>query len=477
MRRDVHVPNETDGFVFTSAALRALGLSSGSAEWSRALAGGQVLPVLVESEDAANVRVVVDDALTAAEEAQWVGRVQSGLRVPDGRLVVCGGIAYLLEKAAWAEEEARVVEIPPGDYQATVYCYASAPNGRLCVERSGAEEPFGSWFRRTRPGEELPPWLHNLCIHDPDVDPGRRAQWKREKWKRDPGVVDFLVHLERATGALVVGPVNGDGFMEAGECRKPEPFPLGVPVQDLPEVDVEPPEAELVPPVASPAPVVEARTIDGGPVAVPVIKLARLARLAWMCHPYARPTLRLTFADQVPRLEPVEDADIRAERGVLEVAFEDGGQPAGALTAMTAVARQLGSIPDGTVIELETARRSSRDALGRHRYRGAVSGGTWQVTESFPPLTAECLREALTLAEALENGRRLSARDDAEAARIEARVAAPLKDMWGSNALKRTGSELALTRRDPTLFAHVVSRVFWMRYADSWPVQDEDAAR
>ena len=35
----------------------------------------------------------------------------------------------LIEKDDWTLEYARVVEIAPGDYAATLYCYASAPNG------------------------------------------------------------------------------------------------------------------------------------------------------------------------------------------------------------------------------------------------------------------------------------------------------------------------------------------------------------
>ena len=58
--------------------------------------------------------------------------------------------------------------------------------------------------------------------------------------------------------------------------------------------------------------------------------------------------------------------------------------------------------------------------------------------------------------------------------RIEARVRTALADYFGSNMLQRIGPELALKRRDPALFGHIVARVFWMRYANVWPLQDED---
>ena len=78
------------------------------------------------------------------------------------------------------------------------------------------------------------------------------------------------------------------------------------------------------------------------------------------------------------------------------------------------------------------------------------------------------------LGEALEGGRKLVARDEAEAEQIEARVRRVLADYFGSNTLQRTGAELALKRRDPALFGHLVARVFWMRYPDVWPLQDDD---
>ena len=142
---------------------------------------------------------------------------------------------------------------------------------------------------------------------------------------------------------------------------------------------------------------------------------------------------------------------------------------------MSAVARVLDSAADVAFIELNTARRRSSDPKGLHRYAGAVREGTWEVAEALPRIAAGPLREALTLCEAIENGRRLTARDESEAAEIEARVLQRLRDYFGANGLQRNGAEIALRRRDPSLFEHIVARVFWARYAAVWPLQDEDA--
>ena len=130
--------------------------------------------------------------------------------------------------------------------------------------------------------------------------------------------------------------------------------------------------------------------------------------------------------------------------------------------------------PTGAVSELESQRLRAKGPLGAHRYRGTVRNGAWQIEAAAPRVTAATLAEAIALGEALENGRKLVARDETEAGRIETRVHRALADYFGSNALQRTGAELALKRRDPALFGHLVARVFWMRYPDVWPLQDED---
>src|SRR5687767_15224456 len=128
MRQDVRVLNESDGFLFTSAAMRGRGISPGDVAWTAAAAAADILPLVVESEDPAIVRVVVDEPITADEQREWVGVLRGGLRVADGRLALCGGSAFVAEAADWILEFVSVVDVPPGSYRATLYCYAGAPN-------------------------------------------------------------------------------------------------------------------------------------------------------------------------------------------------------------------------------------------------------------------------------------------------------------------------------------------------------------
>jgi hypothetical protein len=212
---------------------------------------------------------------------------------------------------------------------------------------------------------------------------------------------------------------------------------------------------------------------------VPVAKLARVAQIAWMCHPYTHPDLRVTFPGKPQQLEldDVEDATAAIAGRELRIDFANTGQPSDVLLPLKAVAKQLDGVPDGTVIELHSARLRTKSAVGVHRYRGTVRGGIWQIEASFPRVDAASLAEALVLTEALESGRRLSARDEEEAVRIEKRIRSVLADYFGGNSLHRTGPELTLRRRDPARFARVAARVFWSRYAGIWPLQDEDESR
>ncbi len=484
-RRDVHVPNESDAFVFASASQRGRGLMPGEAAWNAAVTSCAVLPVLVESEDPANVRLVIGGALDAAEQAEWVGRVAGGLRIPDGRLALCGGAAFVLDQGDWTAAYARIIEVPPGNYRATLYCYVSAPNGRLCLEQTGDKEPLGTWFRRTRPGQTMPAWLDNRCVNDPELDPAEQKRWKRTSEKPGGRVVDFLLHLE--LGADLTPPAIGEhGFAEAIDCRKPEIFPLGLAAEALEGLEGETEEDEgdakgepapVVTDVPSRAEPFAREPILGGPVEVPLMKIVRVARLAWMCHPYTQPTLRVSFPQAAINLIDLEDVIVKRQGHELQIGFVNNGQAAGALDAMVALGKQLGGLPDDCVIELDTARSGKATGVrpvGLLRFRGSVAVATWRIDAAFPAIDADQLREALALAEAVETGRRLVARDETEAQRIEARVLKHAPEFFHANSLLRTGAELAVKRRDPAAIWQVAVRAFWLRYAGTFPLQDFD---
>jgi hypothetical protein len=484
VRADVLVPNESDAFVFTSAILRGRGLEPGSDPWRTAVGECRLLPLAVESEDPAIVRIVVGAPLEPQEQAEWIGRVDGGLRVPDGRLALCGGAAYVLDAGDWTAEYVRTLPVPPGDYHATLYCFVSAPNAHACLEAAGAGEPLGAWFRRSRPGEAMPAWLHNRCASDPSEDPGHEREWARAGEQPGAEVVDFLLHLTPANGPPTPVAVSENGFAEPSSCRKPEPFPRGIAATVAAEArePVPEPTARVAGEgTTAGADAYAPQAVTGGPVDVPLAKLARVFRIAWMCDPYTLPELRIQVAGLAPFEPPecAEHVDVRVAGRQWQFVFKDRGQQDEAADALVAIARQLGGLPDGSRIELDTARpRHAKGPRppGLHRYRGVVEGGCWRVTEAYPAVDAGILAEALVLTTLAEGPRVFIARDESEAKRVLARVEAHAADFLAGNALQRAGTELTLARRNPAAMTQVALRAFWLRYADIWPLHDHDIA-
>lgn len=483
-RNDVLVPNESDGLVFASANERGRGLDPGTRAWSDAVADCRLLPIAIESEDAAVVRVIVGGELEPAEAAGWLGRLECGLRLPGGELRLCGGIGYVLEGEG---EHARQLPVPAGSYRATLLCYASSSVGHACLERAGADEPLGTWFRRTRAGEPMPDWLHDVCVNDPHEDPGHQGAWRRARLRSRVPVVDFVLHLVPVPGELSPPAVGEHGFAEVTECRKPERFPDGIAAVGLAPARAAAGRTRRSQRSAEPRGVIERcdlAPVTGAAVALPLKRLGRLYRVAAMCHAYTLPHLTVELppgsSPAIPEgADAIEGAELRATSEGLSVDFEDSGQEAGAAHAMGDVAKLLSGLPDGSRITLDCARRTiapGRIPPGLHRYRGTVAGGSLVVSESFPEVAGAVLGEALALAELAEGPRLLIARDEEEAARIEARVRRHVPEAFANNPLQRSGRELSLRRRDPLAMSRVAQRAFWMRYRDVWPIQDDDLA-
>ncbi len=203
-------------------------------------------------DDSAPVRVVVDEPLTADEDAQWVARVRRRLDVPDGRVLVMGGFDPRdLESWQGGEETmgtVEVVELPPGRWDVDVYTHTGSMNGRCILE--GADlaavghpkrgEPLGAWFRASHPGAPLPMWLAQHAEMDPSIDPGHEDDWSDVPAAVREGrlaidlerrsFVGFLFHLTPAAPGRVLDDVDDEGWIdpEAGK-RAMEACPLGLP--------------------------------------------------------------------------------------------------------------------------------------------------------------------------------------------------------------------------------------------------------
>lgn len=237
MRRDLHIYNEATGMTVASASLSGKGIDSDTPAWQAAFRAGQLIPMELFQDDPFNLRLVLDEALSPPEDEEWVGRIDWKLCLPDGRLLVCGGSEYIMQKFdepdEYLQQYAQIVEVPPGDYRASLLIYFNSVNGRECVSiaKGGDDvDPLGKWFRATRPGEKFPDWLHNACVIDPAEDPGFKKEWKRaESVAESTELIDFILHLTPLVGEVVMPDLPENGwFSEPPICRVPVRIPLGI---------------------------------------------------------------------------------------------------------------------------------------------------------------------------------------------------------------------------------------------------------
>ena len=500
LRKDLYVYNEATGLSITSRRMGGKGIDGGGKEWMKAVRNGDIIPIVLVQDDSFNMRVVVGGDLEPQEAEEWVGRLDWKLNVPDGNLVVCGGSEYVMEEFEDEEDSymaqfIRQVSIPRGEYRATVYMYFSGVNGHACLQiaREGDEpDPLGEWFRRTRPGEKFPPWLHNECVDDPREDPGHESEWKKAKRVEDAveNRIDFLLHLvPLKAGEKIAQPKmaeeggGADGWFEQPtQCRVPERIPLGLPAKDL----------EGLPEKADPNIVHSidvlrhtqkfARTsLKGEPVEVPLEHLARLYRVAWFCHAWCAPQVRIqlpkgsTFSADGERIENVA---ITREGDVLNVGFQNTGSQSGCIRALKSVSPRLAGLPDGSVVELECAFTDETELkneipMALHRYRGTVRRGTLQIDEIFPAVDIARLKAAIALAAQVDTADAIAAGSP----EVFKTVFAYMKKhpFFSDNPVVKKGeASIGLKKPEPHMLNFIAAEVFKHSFKDAWRILDLD---
>jgi predicted DNA-binding WGR domain protein len=485
LRADCYVYNEATGFSFTHEGLGGRGIDGGGKAWMAAVKRGDIIPIELVQDDPFNVRVVVGGELEPAEAEEWVGRFDAKLRVPDGRLVVAGGSEYVMEtfdeEPESMREYVRHVSIPPGEYRASVYTYMGSVNGRACLQaaRGGDEpDPLGEWFRRTRPGEAFPPWLHNDCVTDPAEDPGHEAEWKKAKKVEDPNdYIDFLIHLTPlARSEKLDMPEPGDDgwFSYVAESRVPERIPLGIVVRDLQGRPVEVPAAPEVVRVSEKTAGFARLPIEGGTVEVPLGRLDRLYRLAWFCHAWSMPAIRVRPAPgrRLPAITAVADTQVETEGDAVVVRFVVTGRQSGALRGLAALSSQFEALEDGTVVEIDTLYDDADELekerpIGLHRYLGVVSGGKLRLTEAFPVPDASALASALALSAQVEQGPLI----EVGSKELTDRVFTALEShpFFADNPPIKKETAIGQRKLEPIMLNVIAAEIFKLRDEGVWP--------
>ena len=506
MRRDVYIDNDSGGFSVIAASAADAIIEDDRNDDVQFAAAHQVLLQMLYGDDAMPVRIVVDEPLTAEEQAQWLARTTARIDTPDGRLIVMGGFdPWVL--STWKEEHGpdedghglAVVQAAPGSWRVDLYAHGGSMNGRNVLSECG--EPPGAFFRRCHPGRAFPVWLAKMLEYSGADDPGFEELWNDVAASRENGLLDIdtssasaigmLVHITRLEEELPAA-CDGGWYSYEDGTRVPAVFPLGlntsVPDPDLDEFlgrVLRRPKPEPVIPIASelvsvldrwtgdaPAP------IAGGPVAVP---RAAAFRLYWMAGFTAdsSPRYELRVTPNGPWIPPPATPEYAV------IARPDGsvaiGPPpnTGGWFTWWSVRKAIGDIvglPDGSTLCLAIASdpdetTSDDPAVGCALYRGVDHEGMWRISESSPALSIETLRNAFAFATEIVERGRIPVRSAAERRVFDANAEASAIVL---GAVVWDGDHARLAEPDERGHLMLATPVFRTRYAGSWPCDPVD---
>ncbi len=405
-RIDLELYNEATAFALTSykfvrSRQQCQCVLEDEREWERAVKEGRFLPIELRQDDAFVLRFVRGQ-LRAQEQEEWVGRMQGVLDVPDGKLVVTTGMDFLDDPGQIKDEEsARLITVPPGKYLVTLYSYLCGINGQMDLHPPASDEQVLAWFQKARPGHTLPRWL--------EVWVGETGLMADTAW------VDFLVQLEPYQQGAAPALLFKDRMLHATEKRRPEKFPLGLPVEN----PVRPPK-----PVFKPTPPVKvdvlkrvrditAEAFGGKPVLHPVKDVWQVYRIPFYCNDSVGCELILEFPDeaQAAGFQGTPNTVLECNRKRVRVGFGHVRGRWDLMKWLQELSTPLAGIPDGTRLELVFADAENNDE-GRQRWAGTVRAGQWELEATWPRVSPEIIANAVAFCRSLSEKTGATARDD-----------------------------------------------------------------
>ncbi|MCM8526691.1 MAG: hypothetical protein NE327_09260 [Lentisphaeraceae bacterium] len=130
------------------------------------LSNGVCLPLYFGADCELDNVVFVEGDLNEEEEAEWIGRIRSKLKIPCGELMLMGGgMPEDFEDALPNFEPPnpnfryfQKLKMTPGAYMVEVYAFL----GSYAVNESWEEKDpteFEKWWDSSRPGEERAEWI------------------------------------------------------------------------------------------------------------------------------------------------------------------------------------------------------------------------------------------------------------------------------------------------------------------------------
>jgi hypothetical protein len=225
--------------------------------------------------------------------------------------------------------------------------------------------------------------------------------------------------------------------------------------------------------------------VAGGPFALPLndLALTRFFVEALSIHDTAGVVMHVTLPPGLNRSWIAAPPADRAGAGTVELTadgfrfgvdnhlwFSRGDLPS---ELGEGLAQLLYHLPDGSAIDLAFA-HAQRPALTQ-RYRGPVSRGAWQISETYPQLARDALADAAELARYAESEHEEHIlRDEAEAEAV-VKLAKQDPNLWDMR-VQREGRTVWC---DSDIVGHLPKVVFRNRFAAFWNIaaHDREAAK
>ncbi len=242
MREDVYIENDSGGMSLLSSSVLEEVIDDARDNDGGFVNNHEAILASLVGDDSFIARVVVGEPLTADEQEQWITHYRWALKVPCGKLLVCGGFDPDV-LGEWLERGdhtgVRKVEIPKGHYVVDAYAYLHSMNGRVILEQEW-QENLGAWFRRDHPGRAFPAWVAGELAMFNEEDPGHEKEWRDLASSVRAGAltietqpldwIGFLFHLQPFDPNVELTPPEEDSWFGAGQgLRRPARFPLGIP--------------------------------------------------------------------------------------------------------------------------------------------------------------------------------------------------------------------------------------------------------
>jgi len=480
MRQDFHVRNEANSLLLYAGGEGVPSRDEILRNLSRSVSEGRAIRVELVQDDSFNVRFV-DEDLSEQEQTEWVGRVECNLRLPSGVLALSAG----LETGEEGEGAGSCrVDVSPGEYHVVVYSYFPGVNGEGCLRKAGNRETLGEWFRRTRSGEAMPPWLAWQLAEDPSGDPGHEREWESflvseafaeaQRAAQASPTIDLLVHLlPLAPGDECRNKGRKGALPATSNARRPDRFPLGlsapVAAATIPSEFVWQPKSPQAIGILGTVPQA-VRLTDGTSVLLSIASLHTLARIPAWCDAMTWAILLIGSAKRLSPeslgVTPSFYLGIEEDTCGLLVSLKPRDKLAiGA--SMRDIEKALARLPDGTTLECVWGDYTAESNAGNQRYRGTLRGGEWEVNAAYPPMSSQTLAEAVDFAACLDDGY-VKAGSAREAEKVLDLCREVMPDWVAVVEPRADGGVLRLGMDDAGELWNLARIAFAVRYAGTW---------